>query len=140
MFLAMKSLLTITALIEKGAGLALLGFPSEAVQLLLGSPLDSPCAILLGRLAGAALFALGMACWLARGDAQSRGARGLVAAMTIYNPVAVAILLFAGLCAKLAGVALWPAIILHAAMAVWCIASLWCTSDESIETTSQKTK
>jgi hypothetical protein len=121
----MKTLLTMTALIEVGAGLALLGFPSEAVKLLLGSPLDSAPAIALGRVAGAALFSLGIACWLAHGDTRNCAARGLVAAMTFYNFAAVAVFLFAGLGAKLAGVALWPAIILHAAMAVWCLLCLW---------------
>jgi hypothetical protein len=113
-----------TALIEGGTGVALLIAPSLVVKLLLGSPLDSAPAIALGRVAGAALFALGIACWLARGDTQNGVARGLVAAMTFYNLAAVAVFLFAGLGAKLAGVALWPAIILHAAMAVWCLSCL----------------
>ncbi len=120
----MKSLHTVTALIELGAGAVLLGFPSAVVKLLLGSPLDSAPAVALGRVAGAALLALGVACWLARSDAQSRAARGLVAAMTVYNLAAVAVFLFAGLGAKLVGVALWPAVILHAAMAFWCLACL----------------
>jgi hypothetical protein len=120
----MKTFCTASAVIEAGAGAALMGFPSAAVKLLLGSPLDSAPAIALGRVAGAALFALGIACWLARGDAQSRAARGLVAAMLFYNLTAVAVFLFAGLGAKLVGVALWPAAMLHAAMAVWCITSL----------------
>ena len=131
----MKILHLVTALIEVGAGLALLGFPSEAVKLLLGSPLDSAAASALGRVAGAALFALGIACGLASGDTQNRAARGLVAAMTFYNLAAVAVFLFAGLGAKLAGVALWPAIILHAAMAVWCLSCLWQKpSNEPIKT------
>lgn len=120
----MKSLHTVTALLEAGVGVALLGFPSVVVKLLLGSPLDAPPAVALGRVAGAALLALGMACWLARGDAHTRAARGLVAAMTVYNLAAVAVFLFAGLGAKLVGVALWPAILLHAAMAFWCLACL----------------
>jgi hypothetical protein len=131
----MKTLFMMTALIEAGAGLALLGFPSETVKLLLGSPLDSAPAVALGRVAGTALFALGIACSLAIGDTQSRAARGLVAAMTFYNFAAVAVFLFAGLGAKMAGVALWPAIILHASMAVWCLACLWHkSSNEPIET------
>jgi hypothetical protein len=120
----MKTLNTVSAIIELGAGAALMGLPSVVVKLLLGSPLDSAPAIALGRVAGAGLFALGIACWLARGDAQGRDAGGLVAAMLFYNLAAVAIFLFAGLGAKLVGVALWPAAILHAAMAIWCTTSL----------------
>jgi hypothetical protein len=119
----MKQLHTMTAVIEAGAGLALLVAPSIVVKLLFDAEI-SGAAIPLGRVAGAALLALGVACWLARGDAQSPAARGLVAAMTFYNFAAVAIFLFAGLELKLAGIALWPAVILHAAMGVWCVTSL----------------
>lgn len=120
----MKTLCTASAVIEAGAGVALMAFPSVVVKLLLGSPLEAPVAVMTGRLTGAALFTLGIGCWLARGDVQSRAARGLVAAMTFYNLAAVAVFLFAGLGAKLAGIALWPVVIIHAAMAVWCVANL----------------
>jgi hypothetical protein len=126
-----KKLHTVTAVIEAGAGLALGCCPSAIVKLLLGSPLDSPAAVTLGRLAGAALLALGVACWLARGDAQSRAARGLIAAMTFYNFAAVVVFIFAGLGPRMVGIALWPAAILHAAMAVWCIRVLILSRDES---------
>ena len=122
----MKKLHTVTAAIEAGAGLALGCFPSAAVALLLGSPLDSPAAVLLGRLTGAALLALGVACWLARGDAQSRAAGGLIAGMVVYNLGAVALFAFASIGLGLHGLALWPVVVLHAAMGVWCIACLWC--------------
>ena len=120
----MKTLLTVTAGIELGAGLALLCWPSAVVVLLLGSPLDAPAAVTLGRVAGAALLALGVACWLARGDAQGRAARGLVAAMLVYNVGAVVVLGAAGIWSRRVGIALWPAVVLHAAMAAWCIACL----------------
>jgi hypothetical protein len=119
----MKHLHTMTAVIEAGAGLALLVVPAIVVRLLLGAEI-SGAGILLGRVAGAALFALGVACWFARGDAQSPAARGLVATMTFYNFAAVAVFLSAGLESKPAGIALWPAVILHAAMGVWCVTSL----------------
>jgi hypothetical protein len=120
----MKILLTATALIEAGAGVALGCFPSAVVMVLLSSPLESPAAVTLGRLTGAALLALGVACWFARGDAQSRAAKGLIAAMTMYNLGAAMLFLFAGIGLGLRGVALWPVVVLHAAMAVWCVACL----------------
>ncbi len=119
----MKHLLTVTAVIEAGAGLALLVVPTVVVQLLLGADI-SGAAIPLGRVAGAALLALGLACWLARGDAQNQAARGLVAAMLLYNLGAVVVLGAAGTRPQAAGIALWPAVIIHAAMAVWCITLL----------------
>jgi len=120
----MNRLLKLTAIIEAAAGLALMVVPAVVVRLLPGSRLDTSAAVTLGRVAGAALCALGLACWLARDDGQSRAARGLVAAMLLYNVATVAVLAFAGIGFGLHGMALWPAVILHAAMAVWCIACL----------------
>ena len=120
----MKRLLTLTALIEAATGLALIAAPSVVVQLLLDSPLGTSAALTLGRVAGSALLALGIACWLARDDTQSRATRGLVSAMALYNLATVAVLSFAGVGFGLHGVALWPAVILHAMMSVWCIARL----------------
>ena len=120
----MKRLLKLTGIIETATGLGLMAAPSVVVRLLLGSPLDTSAAVMLARVAGAALLALGVACWLARDDTQSRTARGLVVAMLIYNIVVTAVLAFAGIGLGLRGVALWPAVVLHAAMAVWCVACL----------------
>lgn len=120
----MNRLLKVTAIIETTTGLGLMAAPSVVVWLLLGSPLETSAAVMLGRVAGAALLALGVACWLARDDTRSRTARGLVVAMLTYNLVATAVLAFAGIGLGLHGVALWPAVILHAAMAVWCVACL----------------
>jgi Ca2+/Na+ antiporter len=121
----MKRLLVVTAVIELGAGVALLCCPSEAVKLLLSSPLDSSASLTLGRVAGAALFALGIACWLAHYDAQSCAARGVVSAMVLYNLGATVILGAAGTHSQPVGIAWLPAVALHAAMTVWCIVSLW---------------
>jgi hypothetical protein len=119
----LKKLLTLTAIIEAATGLALIAVPAIVVRLLLGAEI-SGASIPLGRVAGAALLALGVACWLARDDTQSRTARGLVVAMLMYNIVATAVLAFAGIGLGLHGVALWPAVVLHAAMAVWCVTCL----------------
>ena len=120
----MKTLHTVNAVVELGAGLALLSFPSPVVALLLGSPLDIPTGLSVARFGGSGLLSLGVACWLARGDSESRAARGLVAAMMLYDVGAVAILAFAGFGFGLHSVALWPAGVLHAVMTVWCVACL----------------
>jgi hypothetical protein len=119
-----RTLLMVTALVETPIGLMLLVSPALVVAFLLGVSLDAPAALIVGRIAGAALLALGGACWLARDDGPSRARRGLVAAMLLYNCVAVAVLASAGAGARLVGVLTWPAVVLHAALAVWCIASL----------------
>jgi hypothetical protein len=119
----LKNLLTMTALIEGGAGASLLCCPSAMVVLLLGSGLDTSTAMTLGRVAGAALFALGAACLFARDDG-SLAARGLVRAMVLYNLAVAAILAVAGIGSGLIGIALWPAVVLHGAMAAWCVRCL----------------
>lgn len=113
-----------TAIVEAGAGLALLGVPSVMASLLLGTPLDSPAAASLARVGGAAILALAVVCWLARRGAQSPASRGLTVAMAFYNVAVAAVLAFAGLVDGLHGVLLWPAVAFHLAMAAWCIASL----------------
>ena len=101
----MKTLHTVTAVIELGAGLALLCCPSATVALLVGgAPLEAPAALTVARVGGAGLLALGVACWLARVDTQSPTTRGLVAAMLLYDVAAVAILAFAGIGFGLRGV------------------------------------
>jgi hypothetical protein len=120
-----SALYAATAVIEVGAGLALLCIPSTAVQILLGAPFEAPEGVAVARVGGAALLALGVACWLARGDTKSRAARGLVAAMLIYNLGVALILGTAGIRLSPVGFVLWPAaVVLHTAMAIWCIGSL----------------
>ena len=122
--ISMKILLAISALVELGAGLALLGWPSRFVALLLGEPIKAPAAQTAARIGAAALLALAVACWFGQRDALSRAVIGLVAAMLLYNIAAAAILGFAGLGFGLRGVLLWPGVGLHAAMAVWCVVCL----------------
>ena len=113
-----------TAVIEAGAGVALLSFPSDAAKLLLGAPLDTPEALTVARIGGMALLTLGAAFWLTRGDAQSRASKGLIAAMVLYNLGAALILGAVGIGSRRVGEVLWPAVVLHTAMTAWCIMSV----------------
>ena len=122
----MRILLTVTAVIEAGAGLVLLAWPSGAVPFLFGAAFDAPIGLAIARCAGAALLALGIACWFARNDdgRMDRAATGLVAAILFYNSAIVAIFASARIRAGLVGMGFWPAVVVHSAMAVWCVERL----------------
>ena len=120
----MKALLITTAIIEIPTGTALLTVPALVASILLGAALDTPPGLALARVAGVALVALAVACWLARNDAQSRAARGVIAAMLLYNAGAVAVLAYAGLGLGLSAIGLWPAVLLHASLTAWCLVCL----------------
>ena len=120
----MKKLLVITALLEAVTGVALMVAPAPLVFLLVGAALDTTGGLVIARVAGAALLALGLGCWLARNDARSQAARGLVGALLLYNVAAVAVLVYSGLGLKLSAIGLWPTVLLHLTLAVWCIACL----------------
>ena len=117
----MRRLLVTSAVFELGAGLALVLVPSRAAVLLLGAPLDTPAALVLGRVAGAALASLGVACWHARG-APASAARAVVVAMLVYNVSVAVLLLAARFGSGIGGGALMAAVLLHAGMAAWCVA------------------
>ena len=121
----MKPLLIVTAVLEAGIGIGLLVVPSTVAQVLLGTTLDAPVPVTVGRVAGAALLALAVACWLARHDTLSYAARGIVSAMMLYNLGAMLVLGAAGLRPQPVGIGLWPAVILHSVMTVWCVTSLF---------------
>jgi hypothetical protein len=118
----MKALLTTTAILEGVTGLILTVAPSFLVSVLLGVAIRDPAAILLGRLSGAALISIAVACWLSRNDTLPSV---MVKAMVVYNIAATSLLAYAGLAARLSGPGLWPVVLLHAGMAAWCISALW---------------
>jgi len=113
------ALLAVSAALEAGIGLALLLAPSIPSSLLLGAALSTSVAVTVARVAGAALLALGIACFLARAENASRA---IVVALLAYNSLAVLVLAHAGLVLGLSGIGLWPTVALHAAMGAWCLA------------------
>jgi len=116
----MKQLLTVTAIIEGGTGLALVIGPSALASILLGVSLTDPVAALFCRLAGASLISISIACWLSR-RSQSPD---LVKAMLVYNIFSIVILVYSDLGEGISGPGLWPAILLHFGFLIWCGACL----------------
>jgi hypothetical protein len=119
-----KSLLIVTALLEGGTGIALLVTPFVIVELLLGAGPSSPQSLVLGRIAGAALICIGVTCWLARKGERNDTQSGLLAGLLVYNVAVPALLIYAAIALELRGILIWPAGILHAALAVWCLLCL----------------
>jgi hypothetical protein len=99
----MKNALIFAAIGEAATGLALLIVPSLVGQVLLGEQLAG-VAIPVARVSGMALIALGIACW---------PGPPLLGMLTYCAPVTL-YLAYLGFAGGLAGVLLWPAVILHA--------------------------
>ena len=121
----MNTLLIVTAVLEAATGLSLLLSPSLPVSLLFAASLDTPAALTIARLAGAELLSLGIVCWAARNEKPGRTLTGLVVAMLFYNAAAVSLLVaHSGIGFKSSGGGLWPVVLLHTALAIWCINGL----------------
>jgi hypothetical protein len=116
-------LLIVTAVVEVGTGIALLIAPSWVVALLVGDGLTLPQSFVLGRITGAALISTGAVCWLAR-MGESHEQQALINGLLIYNLAVPALLLHAAIAVRLRGVALWPVVVLHVGLAIWCMLCL----------------
>jgi hypothetical protein len=114
-----KLFLLVIALAEASVGLGLLFLPSVPFALLLGLESATVDALLVGRIAGAALLAIGVTSWVARTDALSPALSGLLAGILIYNTAVSILLAYAGAVLKLNGLLLWPAVVVHVILAVW---------------------
>ena len=99
-------------------------FPSVPTALLLGVEAAAPETLFVGRVTGAALLAIGVACGVRPRDNRNAANLGLLIGVLIYDTVAAALLAYAGLGLSMVGIALWPAVVLHTALAVWCVACL----------------
>jgi len=118
---SMRTLLIAMAAVEISAGLGLIAAPSWVTWLLLGSSLGTPVALMIARLAGLALICLGAVCWFASRHEGSGMSAGLMAAMSLYNIGAAALLAYAGIGLGLTGPGLWPALLGHLVFAAGCI-------------------
>jgi len=119
-----KLFLSVTALVEATTGLCLLILPALLFAVLLGLDPTTADAIFVGRLAGAALLAIGVASWMARVNERTPAQFGLLTGILVYNVAATLLLAYAGAVLKMVGVLLWPAVALHAVLAIWCFRCL----------------
>ncbi len=118
----MKKLLPLVAVAETATGLALLVVPAPVVWLLFGADVTG-VAVPASRVTGIALIALGVACW--PGPA--------IAGMFTYSLLVTLYLAYIGLAGGFTGLALWPAVGLHAILTALLVASLKTRSDKSDE-------
>jgi hypothetical protein len=109
----MKKLLALAAAGEAGFSLVLLASPPIAVRLLFGAEITG-AGIVMSRVAGIALIALGVACW-PPSDAGSSPSRAL-RAMLCYGLLAALYLAYLGIRREWVGVLLWPAVLVHAVL------------------------
>lgn len=107
--------LKFSVITEIGTGFALALAPALVATLLLGAEL-SAVAEVIARCFGIALIALGLACWSDRrtGPARRWPRRGMFA----YNALLAAYLGYLGATGEFSGPLLWPAVALHAVVAL----------------------
>jgi hypothetical protein len=103
----MKKLLLITGVFEIATGLALILVPVLAGHLLLNADLAG-VSIVVARVAGIALLALGMSCW--------PGPASL--GMLTYNTLGAVYLGYVAVSGTWVGKLLWPAVLAHAVFAI----------------------
>ena len=106
----MKKLLALASVSEGAIGLLLLAYPPIVVRLLLGSEIAG-VGIVIARIAGISLIALGIACW--PGSMRRRALYG----MLVYSTLAMVYLAYVGLTGG-RGILLWPAVAVHAVLSI----------------------
>jgi hypothetical protein len=111
----MNLLRVVSAAGEAATGLALLVHPPIVVRLLFGAEIGG-AGIVMSRIAGISLIALGVACWPGRDEPGS--ASCAFRAMSIYSLLATLYLAYLGITSEWAGMLLWPAVLAHAVVTI----------------------
>jgi hypothetical protein len=113
----MRTLLMLAAIGEAATGLMLMAYPEAVTRLLLNETVAGAGPI-VGRVAGIALIALGMACW--PGIDMRRG----FSAMLTYSTIVMLVLGVAG-ARGMVGILLWPAVAVHATLSILLVWAWW---------------
>ncbi len=111
----MHQLLALSAVGEAGTGLALLVNPVIVIQLLFGAEITG-AGIVMSRIAGIALIALGLACWPSPGAA--RASTPAVRALLTYDVAVALYLAYQYVVGTFVGVLLLPALAAHVVLAL----------------------
>lgn len=114
----LRWILTFAAVVEIATGIALLVEPRIVIALLVGGN-EPPQALPLGRVAGIAILAFGVACWPTRQRSDSGSPAFL--SMLIYNVLIALYLAYLFIIGHLGGVLLWPAVLLHGVLALMLV-------------------
>jgi Ca2+/Na+ antiporter len=108
-------ILAFAAVMEVATGLVLIIDPAVVVASLVGMEV-SGVGTLMGRCFGISLLALGLACWPV--PQRATGGGPALRGMLVYNGLIALYLAFLGTVRHLEGTLLWPAVALHAAVAL----------------------
>jgi hypothetical protein len=114
-------ILLLGAVLEIPIALGLLAAPSAMSRLLLQEPL-SGAALVVARIAGGGLLALGISCWCARAAPASPAGLGVARALFVYNGIACVVLALGAPPLPGGALALGAAII-HGVLAVGLVAT-----------------
>jgi hypothetical protein len=121
----MKNLLALAAVSEATAGLVLLVYPPIVVKLLFGAEI-SGAGVVMSRIAGMSLIALGLACWPARETGPRAG--WPLCGMLTYSSLVTLYLVYLGLDGEWVGKLLWPAAAVHLVLSILLV---WAWFNES---------
>ena len=113
----MKKLLALAAVSEAATGLVVLVYPPIVVSLLFGAEIAG-AGIVMSRIAGISLIALGIACW--PGSMAHRALYGMLA----YCSLAMFYLAYLGGMGG-GGILMWPAVAAHAGLSVLLVRAWW---------------
>ncbi|MCI0388188.1 MAG: hypothetical protein MOB07_05395 [Acidobacteria bacterium] len=111
----MNRVLAVTAAGEAVTGIALLVSPPIVVHLLFGAEIAG-AGIVMSRIAGIALIALGIACW--PGADTTRSSSQAYGGMLTYSALTTLCLAYVGLAGESTGKLLWPAAVVHVILTV----------------------
>jgi len=119
--MAMRKLLALGAFGEAATGLALLVYPAIVIRLLFAAEITS-AEVILSRIAGISLIALGFACW--PGSLPKDSPPQAVLGMLCYSLLATVYLAYLGIGSRWVGSLLWPAVVVHGILTV-LLARAW---------------